>query len=167
MYQKELKQKAKKFRRTGFTHREIAKKFHIALSTAHEWTKGITLTDQQKKEIQKRWYKNYIQRFRAYIKQNPENFHKEILKRLRPYQYKKRYSKNDLIQIIKKFYRANKRIPLKREIGETRVYRQNFGTWNNAIRSAGFDPNPVRFAKKFIANDGHHCDSFTEKVIDD
>lgn len=32
---------------------------------------------------------------------------------------------------------------------------------------AGFEPNPVMFAKKHIANDGHKCDSLAEKIIDD
>jgi hypothetical protein len=32
---------------------------------------------------------------------------------------------------------------------------------------AGFDPNPVMFAKKYYTNDGHRCDSLSEKIIDD
>lgn len=32
---------------------------------------------------------------------------------------------------------------------------------------AGLVPNPVKFANKFIANDGHKCDSLAEKIIDD
>jgi hypothetical protein len=45
--------------------------------------------------------------------------------------------------------------------------RKHFGTWNNVIRAAGFEPNPVMFANKHIANDGHKCDSLAEKIIDD
>lgn len=45
--------------------------------------------------------------------------------------------------------------------------RDRFGSWNKAIVAAGFDPNPVKFAKKYFANDGHFCDSLTEKIIDD
>lgn len=52
-------------------------------------------------------------------------------------------------------------------IGPYRAYLRLFGTWNNAIRMAGFEPNPVLFAKKFIAKDGHICDSLTERIIDD
>jgi len=48
-----------------------------------------------------------------------------------------------------------------------RTARKLFGTWNNAIKTAGFEPNPVLFAKKCIADDGHKCDSFAEKIIDD
>ncbi len=48
-----------------------------------------------------------------------------------------------------------------------RPAREHFGTWNSAIKTAGFDPNPVMFAKKYIANDGHKCDSLAEKIVDD
>ena len=47
------------------------------------------------------------------------------------------------------------------------AFRSRFGTWNNAISVAGFDPNPVMFANKHIANDGHNCDSLSEKIVDD
>ena len=46
-------------------------------------------------------------------------------------------------------------------------YKRIFGSWNKAIRLAGFKSNPVLFAYKFKAKDGHFCDSFTEKIIDD
>lgn len=42
-----------------------------------------------------------------------------------------------------------------------------FGTWNKTIEAAGFKSNPVKFSKKFITKDGHICDSFAEKIIDD
>jgi hypothetical protein len=45
--------------------------------------------------------------------------------------------------------------------------RRFFGTWNNAIEAAGYDPNPVMFAKHYIAKDGHKCDSMAEKIVDD
>ncbi|MDO8663680.1 MAG: hypothetical protein Q7K28_02490 [Candidatus Wildermuthbacteria bacterium] len=48
-----------------------------------------------------------------------------------------------------------------------RAAQATFGTWNKAIEAAGFEPNPVMFSKKYIANDGHKCDSFSEKIIDD
>lgn len=44
--------------------------------------------------------------------------------------------------------------------------RVRFGSWNRAIKTAGFEPNPVMFANKHLANDGHKCDSFAEMVID-
>ena len=68
---------------------------------------------------------------------------------------------------IKEFVGDNGRIPLKREITYYKAARARFGTWNKAIKAAGFDPNPVMFANRHIANDGHECDSFSEKIIDD
>ncbi len=76
-------------------------------------------------------------------------------------------SKETICKLIKEFYERNKRIPLKREFHHYCATRNRFGNWNNAIKAAGFNPNPVLFAKKHIANDGHKCDSFSEKIIDD
>jgi len=45
--------------------------------------------------------------------------------------------------------------------------RDAFSTWNKAIEAAGFKPNPVMFAKKYISRDGHKCDSLAEKIIDE
>src|SRR3989344_2766078 len=57
---------------------------------------------------------------------------------------------------IKDFYKVNRRIPFKREMwGIHKPARKIFGTWNNAIVAAGFKPNPVRFANKYIAKDSH------------
>ena len=72
-----------------------------------------------------------------------------------------------IIQQIKDFNQSHSRIPFKQEFHHYKAARGRFGTWNNAIKAAGFEPNPVRFAKKYIAKDGHHCDSLAEKVIDD
>ena len=78
-----------------------------------------------------------------------------------------RIAKEQIIKTIKQFYKQNGRIPLKREYNHYIAARLRFGTWNKAIEAAGFDPNPVMFAKKCIANDGHKCDSLAEKIIDD
>ena len=51
--------------------------------------------------------------------------------------------------------------------GMYRTARELFGSWNKAITAAGLQPNPVLFAKRQIAKDGHICDSFAEKIIDD
>jgi len=70
--------------------------------------------------------------------------------------------------MISKFFDKHGRIPVKREMyGCYKVSRKYFGTWNKAIKVAGFDPNPVMFAKKYIAKDGDRCDSLAEKIIDD
>lgn len=81
--------------------------------------------------------------------------------------FKTRVSKQQIIEGIRGFYRNNGRIPLKKESHHYRATRERFGSWNKAVKAAGFEPNPVRFAKKFIANDGHRCDSLAEKIIDD
>lgn len=73
-----------------------------------------------------------------------------------------------VIREIKNFVKRLGRIPIKHELPA--LYsraRCAFGTWNDAINAAGFEPNPVRFSKHFVANDGHPCDSLSEKIIDD
>lgn len=76
--------------------------------------------------------------------------------------------KQKIISSIRDFYTKHERIPLKKELmGKYRTARKLFGTWNNAIKTAGFEPNPVKFSKKHIAKDGHICDSMAEKIIDD
>ncbi len=75
--------------------------------------------------------------------------------------------KEVILHGIQEFYKANGRIPLKREFKYYHATRGRFGTWNKAIVAAGFDPNPVLFSKKYIARDGHVCDSVSEMIIDD
>lgn len=73
-----------------------------------------------------------------------------------------------IINKIQKFHHRFKRIPMKREMwGIYHAARRFFDSWNKAIIAAGFKPNPVMFAEKHIANDGHKCDSLAEKIIDD
>ncbi len=74
---------------------------------------------------------------------------------------------SDLIDEIKGFVRKNGRIPFKQEFPHSHAARLRFGSWNKAIKIAGFKTNPVMFAKKYISNDGHKCDSLSEKIIDD
>lgn len=76
-------------------------------------------------------------------------------------------SANDLKDQIIKFVRISGRIPFKQEFTHSHAARFRFGTWNKAIEAAGFSPNPVMFAKKYIAKDGDKCDSLAEKIIDD
>lgn len=72
-----------------------------------------------------------------------------------------------ILQKIKEFYETNGRVPLKREFKYCHATRGRFGTWNKAIEAAGYDPNPVLFSRKYIARDGHVCDSVSEMIIDD
>lgn len=77
-------------------------------------------------------------------------------------------SKGELIHRIRKFYKESGRIPVKREMnGIYKPARKYFGNWNNAVEAAGFKPNPILFADRCIAKDGHICDSLAEKLIDD
>jgi hypothetical protein len=76
-------------------------------------------------------------------------------------------TEEEIIGFIIDFYKQNKRIPYKYEYRHAHAARFRFGTWNDAIKAAGFTPNPVMFAKKYIANDGDKCDSLAEKIIDD
>jgi predicted nucleic acid-binding Zn ribbon protein len=89
-------------------------------------------------------------------------------KAINPNKKSKSEKQKIILNKIKDFYNTQGRIPTKKEKpGLARGAQTVFGTWNKAIEAAGFEPNPVMFAKKYIANDGHKCDSFAEKIIDD
>jgi hypothetical protein len=152
-----VREKAEQLRYAGRTHREIANELGISLGSADLWTQGIVLTAEQKKGIYAR-RKNHV--WTVEDKQ-------ALIRRTRSFWQGKRYTDADLILKIKQFYNKHGRIPLKREFNALRIFREHFGSWNNAIIAAGFEPNPVLFAKKFVAKDGHKCDSFTERIIDD
>lgn len=158
---REVVQNARKLRANGLTHREITKNLGIGLGSAWLWTRDISLNAKQKTAIQERRDKH------AFTKERRMALSCSARAILAPYQYQRKYTKEDLLAGIKKFYISHGRIPLKRELGNRRIYRQHFGTWNNAIRAAGFKPNPVLFSNKFVAKDGHYCDSFSEKIIDE
>lgn len=76
-------------------------------------------------------------------------------------------NKEKIIAEIRKFYKRERRIPFKEEFPHYNASQERFGSWNKAIKAAGFEPNPVKFSKKYIAKDGHICDSLSEKIIDD
>lgn len=79
-----------------------------------------------------------------------------------------RYNPEVVIENIRLFALRMGRIPTKIELSALyRVSRQYFGTWNKAIMAAGYFPNPVMFANKHTAKDGHQCDSLAEKIVDD
>lgn len=77
------------------------------------------------------------------------------------------HSREYFIKEIKSFYEDNGRIPLKHEFRSSSAATRRFRGWNNAIKKAGLRPNPILFARKHIATDGHKCDSLSEKIIDD
>lgn len=76
-------------------------------------------------------------------------------------------SKEYILKSIREFHEKNGRAPMKREFSSQKAVRRFFGSWNNAILEAGFNPQPVMFANKWFAIDGHKCDSLSEKIIDD
>ncbi|MBU4298522.1 hypothetical protein KJ636_00560 [Patescibacteria group bacterium] len=88
------------------------------------------------------------------------------------------YSKEKLIQKIKEFIEKHDRIPTKNEFVHNPscpdyvTYRDYFGTWNNAIKAAGYKPNnpwfsPKNSSRSLSAKDGHLCNSISEIIIDD
>ncbi len=47
------------------------------------------------------------------------------------------------------------------------TYRTAFGSWNEGIKIAGFNPNSSSLGRVMVAVDGHKCRSFGEKIIND
>ena len=142
-YSEKIKEKAKVLRKNGLTHREIAKELGCSWSIVFSWTRGIILTSEQKKAIQERRYK--------------PTFTKERRKKLAQLArinlarfWKKPYSKEELLNKVRQFYLKQGRIPLKREFNMYEEYKRRFGSWNSAIKLAGFKANQVIFSKKFI-----------------
>ena len=84
----------------------------------------------------------------------------------------RKYTPQQLINIIKRNVQELKRIPAKRELKEIDdICRKYFGSWNNAIIAAGFQPNRSHSQRMYkrtntIASDGHLCDSVSEALID-
>ena len=156
-----VKNKAKTLRQNGFTHREIARQLGTSIATAWLWTKAIELTQEQKTAINKR--KNQA----AFPPERRKKLGDLARVNLAQYWHKRTYTKEKLLRKIKDFYTLHGRIPLKREFNMYEEYRRRFGSWNNAIRFAGFEPNEVIFSRKFTAKDRHVCDSFAERIIDD
>ena len=156
-----VKNKAKMLRQSGFTHRELAQQLGICVATAWLWTKAIELTQEQKTAINKR--KNQA----AFPPERRKKLGDSARVNLAQYWHKRTYTRKKLLGKIKDFCALHGRIPLKQEFNMYEEYRKRFGSWNNAIRSAGFEPNEVIFSRKFIAKDSHVCDSFAERIIDD
>jgi len=84
------------------------------------------------------------------------------------------YSKEKLIKKIKEFVQKEGRTPIKNEFINNSSYpdyvtcRHYFGTWNNAIKAAGYKPNEQWFTSGgLFAKDGHKCNSISEIIIDD
>ena len=83
-----------------------------------------------------------------------------------------KYTKKEILRLIKKYHNGTGRIPAKREVLDISNKAVNlFGSWNNAIIAAGLMPNRShdhRMYKRVATNalDGHTCDSISEAIID-
>jgi len=162
--EKKTQSKIKQLRHLGKSYREIAKSLHIGLGTVFVYARSVHLTKKQHHLLSYRGYEKCLgrlskkQRHLASLKGGINNAKHPKLK----------YSKELLLSLLKDFYTQNGRLPTKRDfVPQYGSFFRVFGTWNHAIREAGLDPNPVLFAKKHVANDGHRCDSLAEKIIDD
>lgn len=84
----------------------------------------------------------------------------------------RRYTPQELIQIIKKTAQKLKRVPARREMeGINKTCKRFFGSWNNTILAAGLQPNRSHSQRMYkrtntVAADGHLCDSISELLID-
>lgn len=84
----------------------------------------------------------------------------------------RRYTSEQLLDIIKRTAQELKRVPAKRELKEiANICTKSFGSWNDAIISAGFRPNRSHSQRMYkrtntVASDGHLCDSASESLID-
>jgi len=83
------------------------------------------------------------------------------------------YTAEKLLKIIKTTARQLKRTPARREVsrGVDKACVRFFGSWNNAVSTAGFTPNRSHDNKMYKranakAIDGHLCDSISEVLID-
>ncbi len=158
----DTKRRARLLRRKGTSYKEIAHILGISNGSSHLWTSDIKLSASKLEKIKER----------ARASLNHKNLwspaqRQAIGKRLQPFRLQQKKSKEILIEEIRNFYKEFGRIPLKKEFNSRRSFRTQFGTWNNAIIAAGFKPNPVFFAERVQAKDGHICDSFAERIIDD
>lgn len=160
LYSEELKEEVRRARSGGRTHREIAADFSLNTSTVFEWTKGIVMSPSQEQDIKvRKMEKMYTPSLRKKLSDYARV-------RLAPY-HQQKHSREDRIERIRSFVKEHGRIPLKKEFNDYAGYKKCFGSWNNAIETAGFKPNDLWFTHQYLADDGHICDSFSEKIIDD
>lgn len=156
--------KIQAFRLNGYTHRQLANVLKVSIGSAAHYSRGICLTELQKENINKINYQKSLGKIsheKRITASRKGGFNS-------PNHFTAKYTRKQIIQILRVFQERNSRIPTKRDfIGPYRAILRIFGTWNHAIQEAGFSTNPVLFSKKYIANDGHKCDSLAEKIIDD
>lgn len=149
---------AKKLRLKGLSHRQISRILGIGLGTAVIFTKEIKLTREQH---------NKLMRNTGIFRYSREQKAKWSSVGSKNWLSRIKHTREGLLEKIKNFYKATGRIPTKREFySHWQAFYRVFGQWNNAIKKAGFTPNAERFTHKYVAKDGHICDSLSEKIID-
>jgi len=85
---------------------------------------------------------------------------------------KSKYTREQIILVIRNFYQQHKRVPAKREVlGIVGCATHKFGSWTATIAAAGLEPHRSHDHRmyrrmKTKARDGHVCDSISEVVID-
>jgi|SRR3989344_405432 len=83
-----------------------------------------------------------------------------------------RYTEREIISLIQNYHHNTKRVPARREVTEIAGCATHmFGSWNNAIKAAGLEPNRSHDSRMYQrsatkAEDGHECDSISEALID-
>ncbi len=84
----------------------------------------------------------------------------------------KKYSRRELLNVIKNIGQHLGRTPARRELGIiSYACIREFGSWNKAVIAAQFQPHRSDSQKmykriKAEAIDGHKCDSISEVIID-
>lgn len=153
-----IKKKILLFRKQGFSHRKISKKLKIGLGNAFFYPKTVVLNKIQRQKLKAQTALGAPLTLRQKWGRKGEKLTK----------YRTKYTKKDLVEMVHRFRKTNSRIPIKREFNNHwQSIRRIFGSWNSLVEKAGYEKNLVLFSKKYVANDGHKCDSLSEKIIDD
>ena len=140
----------------------ISKLLFCSISCSTSYYNAVRQNSVLLSKCKRAWYNNYIHSANLRINYCGEKFARLFRQGFTS------YSPESVLSIIRSFVLENARIPTRNELEYlNRLARRFFGTWNSAIGVAGLDPNPVMFAKHYLATDGHKCDSMAEKIVDD
>ena len=151
----------------NYTQAEIAKMFHVTHTSAKRWLNHFKIPVKPRTLSCGR-NPNSIKNLE--LGKTPEAERKSA-------EARRIYTKEKLIQKIREFAERHSRPPTKNEFindpscPDYVTYRDYFGTWNNAIKAAGYEPNERWFTQRnsrdLYAKDGHLCKSISEIIIDD
>ena len=152
----------------NYSQTEIAKMFHVTHTSAKRWFNHFKI-QVKPRTLSCGRNPNSIKNLE--LGKTPEAERKSA-------EARRIYTKEKLIQKIREFAERHGRPPTKNEFindpfcPDYVTYRDYFGTWNNAIKAAGYEPNEQWFAPKnslkdLRAKDGHLCKSISEIIIDD